>query len=193
MNLLKGAAIFILGVSVGATGSYIVCKKKFDERKEELDELKEHYNNKLQHNMDVKIAEDIIKEEKYISYDNLNEKEIKNVIRDRVDEAIKNDRPSEDSPEEPILITEEDYSERELYFDKLEVDYYLGDGALVDENDSLIEVNDSIGYDNLEEFINNEAEDIMYIRNAAQSSDYMIRKVSGNFNEVVGVGGDDDD
>ena len=111
------------------------------------------------------------------------------MVKKQVDST---ERPPEDYPEEPVIITEEDYSERELYFDKLEMDYYLGDGALVDENDELVEVEDVLGYDILEGFINDETEDTIYIRNAARSADYMIRKVAGNFGEIVGVGGDDD-
>ena len=196
MNFLKGAIVFIIGAGVGATGSYIYFKKQYEERKEELDELREHYHKKMQDQTDFKIAENIIKEEKYVSYDKINEEEVKDLSK-RIElvqkEAMVADRPSEDYPEEPIQISEEDYQERELYFDKLEMDYYIGDGALVDENEELIEVEDVLGYNLLEDFINDESEDTIYIRNAARSADYMIRKVSGSYSEIVGIGGGDND
>ena len=192
MRFLKGAIIFIAGVGIGAAGSFIFFKKKYETEKADLDELKEHYSNKMQHEADVKTFEKIIEDQGYISYDNLREEGVKAVIRNVEAEAVVVDSPPEDYPSEPIIINASDYNERELYFDKLEFDYYLGDGALVDENEELVEVGDVIGYENLEEFINDESEDTLYLRNASQSADYMIRKVSGSFSEVVGIGGDDD-
>lgn len=192
MNFLKGAVIFAVGVGVGASTSYVYFKKQYDEKKAELIELREHYNNKMQHEVDIKTAEEIIEKEKYVSYNKMNE-EVREVIKEVTAEALATESPSEDYPEQPIQISEEDYTERELYFDKLEMDYYIGDGALVDENEELVEVEDVLGYDILEEFINDESEDVIYIRNAAKSSDYMVRKISGSFSEIVGVGGGDDD
>lgn len=197
MNILKGAAIFVAGAAAGATGSYIYFKKLYDEKKEELNELKEHYAEKLNKEADLKVTENIIEKEGYVSYDRkINEEGVEDLSR-RIElvqkKAVENDRPSEDYPEEPIVITEDEYSGTELYFDKIEVDYYLGDGALVDENEELIEVEDVLGYDILEDFINNESEDTIYVRNANRSADYMVRKVSGSFSEIVGVGGDIDD
>ena len=193
MKFLKGALIFLLGSGVGASASYLYFKKLYDEKRGELVELQEHYTKKLDKEIDKDITTSIIKQEEYVSYDKLNEEEIKTVIKEREIEAIALEAPSEDYPEEPIIITESDYQERELYFDKLEVDYYVEDESLVDENDELVNIADSIGYDNLEGFIADEKEDIMYIRNSANSSDYMVRKVFGKFSDVVGVGGDDED
>lgn len=193
MKFLKGALIFLLGSGVGASASYLYFRKMYDEKREELAELQEHYTKKLDKEIDKDIATTIIKKEEYVSYDKLNEEEIKTVIKEREIEAIALEAPSEDYPEEPIIITESDYQERELYFDKLEVDYYVEDESLVDENDELVNIADSIGYDNLEEFIADEKEDIMYIRNSANSSDYMVRKIFGRFSDVVGIGGDDKD
>lgn len=193
MKFLKGALIFLLGSGVGASASYLYFKKLYNEKREELVELQEHYTKKLDKEIDKDTVDTIIKKEKYVSYDKLDEEEIKTVIKEREIEAIALEAPSEDYPEEPIIITESDYQERELYFDKLEVDYYVEDESLVDENDELINIADSIGYDNLEGFIADEKEDVMYIRNSANSSDYMVRKVFGKFSDVVGVGGDDED
>lgn len=188
MNFLKGAIIFLLGSGVGATGSYIYFKKKYDEKKEELDELKEHYQEKLNIKSDLKTVDSIIKKEKYVPYDVVT-KTIKE--REVVTDLIA--RPTEDYPEEPIVITDTDYTEHELYFDKIETDYYVEDGALVGENEELLEVNDTIGYENLESFIKNESEDVMYIRNAPRSSDYLVRKIFGKYSDVIGAGGGDDD
>lgn len=193
MRFLKGAVIFLLGASAGTSASYIYFKKKYDEKKEELDELTEHYLAKIEKEEDVAKMETIISDNQYVSYDKLSEEGAKTVINEVPLQPVIIDSPPEDYPEEPIIITEEDYSERELSFDKLEMDYYVGDNALVDENDELIEAGDIVGYENLEKFISDESEDVMYIRNASSGSDYMVRKVFGNYSEIIGVGGDEYD
>ena len=193
MGFLKGAAIFLLGTGVGASVSYAYFKKKYDERKEELDELTEHYLAKIEKEEDITQYETIISDNQYVSYDKLSEEGVKTVINEVPLQPVIIDSPPEDYPEEPIIITEEDYSERELSFDKLEMDYYVGDNALVDENSELMEAGDIVGYENLEKFISDESEDVMYIRNASSGSDYMVRKVFGNYSEIIGVGGDEYD
>lgn len=193
MRFLKGAIIFILGAGTGASVSYIYFKKKYDEKKEELDELTEHYLTKIEKEKDVAKMETIISDNQYVSYDKLSEEGVKTVINEVPLQPVIIDSPPEDYPEEPIIITEEDYSERELSFDKLEMDYYVGDNALVDENSELIEAGDIVGYENLEKFISDESEDVIYIRNASSGSDYMVRKVFGNYSEIIGVGGDEYD
>ena len=193
MRFLKGAVIFLLGASAGTSASYIYFKKKYDEKKEELDELTEHYLAKIEKEEDVAKMETIISDNQYVSYDKLSEEGVKTVINEVPLQPVIIDSPPEDYPEEPIIITEEDYSERELSFDKLEMDYYVGDNALVDENSELIEAGDIVGYENLEKFISDESEDVMYIRNASSGSDYMVRKVFGNYSEIIGVGGDEYD
>ena len=194
MNFLKGAVIFLLGSSIGATGSYIYFKKKYDEKKEELEELKEHYQEKLNIKSEKETQNAIIRKAKYVSYDSTKpDNEVKTMIKEREAVADLMSRPMEDYPEEPIVITDEDYTDRELYFDKIETDYYVEDGALVGENEDLLEVGDTIGYENLEKFMKDESEDVMYIRNAPRGSDYLVRKVFGKYSDVIGVGGGDDD
>ena len=184
MGFLKGAMIFLLGAGAGAAGSYLYFKKKYDADKEELNELKDHYYCKINVKDDLDIAETIIKKANYMP-------EIETRLMN--DEPIVVASPPEDYPEEPIIITEEDYSEKELSFDKYEVDFYVGDNALVDENNELIESCDAIGYENLEKFISDESEDVMYIRNASSGADYMVRKVFGEYSGLIGVGGDEYD
>ena len=193
MKFLKGAAIFLLGCGSGAAVSYIYFNKKYEEKKLELEEIKEHYNNKIYGEIETKEAETIIKKEGYISYDNLTADDVKTVIKEVSEEAMIEDRPSDDYPLEPIVINESDYSETELSFEKADLDYYLDDGALVDEADTLIEIEDVIGYDILEDFINDDSEEVIYVRNASLGTDYQIKKISGSYSDSIGIGGDDED
>lgn len=193
MKFLKGAAIFLLGCGSGAAASYIYFNKKYEEKKLELEEIKEHYNNKIYGEIETKEAETIIKKEGYISYDNLTDVDVKTVIKEVSEEAMIEDRPRDDYPLEPIIINESDYSETELSFEKADLDYYLDDGALVDEADTLIEIEDVIGYDILEDFINDDSEEVIYVRNASLGTDYQIKKISGSYSDSIGIGGDDED
>lgn len=193
MKILKGAAIFLLGSGCGFAVSYVYFKKQYDEKKMELEEIKEHYNNKLYGEIEKAEAEQIIKKEGYISYDNIKEKDLVKVVEEVSEEAMTNDRPNEGYPDDPIKIDEIDFSETELSFEKADLDYYIDDGALVDETDALIEIEDSIGYEILEDFINDESEEIIYVRNASLGTDYQIKKVSGSYSNTIGIGGDEDE
>ena len=188
MSILKGAVIFLTGVGVGGTASYLYFQKKYDEKKEELNELKEHYNKKIFDDIDKKIVEDIIEKEKYVSYAKMTPEILKETVDKKVEEAAMTDHPKE-----PFVIDEIEYSEKELYFDKIELDYFTEDEALLDEADDLVDINTSIGYDILDDFIKDENEDIIYIRNPVLNTDYMVNKRFGKYSDIVGLGGDEND
>lgn len=193
MSFLKGAIIFTSGVVVGGAASYFYFRKKTDEKEEELAELKEHYLGKIaeeaEKERDLNVANEIIKEQKYIPYDHTYSKRIKEIS----EEAVAKDNPKEDYPEEAFLINEEDYSERELYFEKRELDWFVEDEVLLDEADEITDVNTTVGYDILAKFMENENEDVIYVRNAKINSDYMIHKQFGKYSDIVGLGGDDNE
>lgn len=200
MKFLKGAIIFACGAGIGFGVGVVLTRNKYEDKfNSEMSEMRQHYQEKL-NGLEEKIdiaesklgAAEIIKNEKYVSYDRMNETEVRDRVKTIIEKAVNGDRPPEDYPDEPFVITEEDFSERELYFEKIECDYYLGDGALVDEADELLNIDDTIGYDNLESFINSD-ESIMYIRNAHLSTDYLVTKMGGNYSEIIGVGGDDEE
>ena len=197
---MKGAIIFACGAGIGFAGGVFFTKNKYEDKfNSELSDMRQHYQEKL-NNLEEKIdiaeskieADEIIKKEGYVSYDRMNETEVRDRVKTIMEKAINGDKPPEDYPDEPFVITEEDFSERELYFEKIECDYYLGDEALVDEADELLNIDDTIGYDNLEKFINSD-ESIMYIRNAHLSTDYLVTKMGGSYSEIIGVGGDDEE
>lgn len=196
MEFLKGAVIFILGVGAGATGTYLFIKDKYEkELNEELASLRQAYSEKKESEIEVKEYKTILAEEGYTPYESMCNtlEEVQEHVKKIADDAIEKSFPPEDYPSEPVEITEAEYSEDELYFEKVEADYYLGDGALVDEADEMLNIDDNIGYENIERFIADEAKEVIYIRNAEKCVDYLINKVSGNYSEIIGLGGDDED
>ena len=201
MNFLKGAVIFIVGSMTGATCTFIFLKEKYEKALEdELNDLRGKYLEEKEKSIEKEEVDDIIRDEGYISYESMSEKEVRTHVNKIAENVIKKDNPPEDYADEPFEITESDFSERELYFDKIEVDYYLDDGALVsdyyivdsDENSTLLNVDDTIGYENLDKFINSDRE-MMFIRNPSLATDYQVTKVSGKYSDILGLGGDDEE
>ena len=193
MNYLKGAALFISGIGVGAACTYLFIKDKYEKELEnELQSLREKYSEKKEEQIEKTEYEKIVTDEGYVPYESMSEKEVRKHVNKIAEDVIKSEHPTEDYPNEPVEITEEEYSEDELYFEKVEADYYLGDGALIDDADEIISIDD-VGFENIERFIKDESADSMYIRNAEKGMDYLINKVSGNYSDIIGLGGDDED
>lgn len=199
MEFLKGAIIFMVGGAVGATGAVLFVKEK--NRKEldrEINELRKKYNEKKENEIEKKEYDQILKDNKYISYDSMGKKNKNNEeVRKRVnilsDDCIEKESPPEDYPTEPFEISEEDYSEYGFCYEKVEADYYLGDGALVDDGDEMLNIEDCVGFENIEKFIKDDKSEVMFIRNIEFGIDYMIHKAGGNYSDIIGVGGDDED
>lgn len=200
MNFLKGAIIFVSGVAVGAGSAVLIVRKKYaDKAESEIKEMRDYYDNLIKEVNDskkrveeIKQADEIIKEQGYVSYDTMSREEVNKRVRDISEKAIQKEAPKDDYPEAPFVITEPDFSEEELYFEKVCADYYLDDGALVDENEELINVDDCIGLENLDRFLSS-TEGVMYIRNPRLATDYEVTKVGGKYSDILGLGGDEED
>ena len=192
-SILKGAIIFCIGAGMGSFVTIALIKKKYEDKyNEELAALREHYIKKEEREEpEETVYETIVENEGYVSYDTIKQPEVTEIVKKVIDNF--DESPPEDYPEEPFVIDESDFSEKELYFDKVEADYYVGDGALVDENEEMLIIDDSIGFENLEKFLSDESQDIMWIRNAELGVDYQVSKVSGKYSDIIGVGIDEYD
>lgn len=199
MNLLKGIVIFTAGFVTGGVVSYSYFKTKAtNDLNNELAAIREDYYNKMDHIKAEETAKEIIKEEGYTKYNSTEPN--KEVITNMIEDVTINteDRPTEDYPAEPIMISEADFAETELYFEKRQVEYYLDDGALVDEDEivegkTILNIDDTIGFDNLDEFLKKDDIGIMYVRNAHLGTDFEVTKISGKYSDIIGIGGDDDE
>jgi len=90
--------------------------------------------------------------------------------------------------EVPYVITEEEFSSEKLHYDKMSAVYYA-DGTLVNEDEEMIEIGDTVGYEVLDELINN---DTVYVRNEKLGIDYMITSTNNSYADYI-LGGEYDD
>lgn len=199
-GILKGVLIFASGVGCGFGIGTVLWKEKYKSIAEkEVADMKAFYEEETdkikqakQRAKDIKKNNKILKKQQYVSYDKMSEEEVLERVKTLQDKSVKEAHPEDDYPESPFVIDEPAYSEDELYFEKIQADYYMDDGALVNENEELLNIDDSIGYENLERFLNSN-ESVMYIRNAHLATDYEVTKVGGKYSDILGLGGDEED
>lgn len=87
----------------------------------------------------------------------------------------------------PYPISEVQYSEERLTYDKVTCNYFEPDGVLLNEEEESYEPMDitrDVGWSNLEEFKKDEELEELYIRNDNQSTDYFIRRVRHHVEDV---------
>lgn len=98
-----------------------------------------------------------------------------------IDEA--NESPSEELREEPYVISEKEYAETRLWYDKDELNYYGRDRILTDSEDNPLEpeVRDLIGEIAFSEL--ERTSSTVHIRNDRIAADYMISYLDQHFNE----------
>lgn len=85
----------------------------------------------------------------------------------------------------PYVISESEFSYGDLPQDKETVNYYDGDDTLIDEDESVMIIEDTIGYEALREF--NE-DDIVYVRNERLGVDYEVILNHGSWShEMLGI------
>ena len=176
---MNKALYFLLGVGVGAAGAYFYIKDKFEQyAQEEIDSVKEAYhmnNEKLPEEtsleMDETVAERIIKNNGYVNY------------------STKIERPADPVhkpfSEEPEIISEEDYGELEEY-EKVTLTYY-SDGILADDlSDEIVDDAESkVGTDYIKNIVD-DGEDVVFVRNDIEKTDYEIVKSLQTYKEVTG-------
>lgn len=197
-NVVKGILLFIAGGAVGSAGTYFYLKR----------------NNKIEYEY-VKPAsakpddkEEETKEEPKITVDMVDgdimayyNEAASNVETSFVD-YTKIDRPKvEDVPKEKrpniVELTEQEFIDGELGFEKRTYAYYEGDGSLIDETEGTDEAIDdaenTIGKELLEKFQNDPDSAEMYVRNLMYGTDYEIYKKAGKYSEVIEMDYEDEE
>lgn len=95
------------------------------------------------------------------------------------------EHPREEEEKKPYFIDIDDFDSVTLGYAKKELSYYMDDGTLVDEEENILSIIDTVGGSNLESF-ENSLESSCYIRNEALKEDYEISKVFGSFSSMMG-------
>lgn len=91
------------------------------------------------------------------------------------------EHPEDDIPEEPYLITMEEFDEESG--DRIILKFYEGDGTLTDENDIPIEDPDKYVGDTLSMLENNN--DVIFVKNPASGTRYEISQIDGSYEEII--------
>ena len=93
-------------------------------------------------------------------------------------------RLHEHMPNEPYVISPDDYGENDNYT-QISLVYYAGDGVLADDEDEVVEdIEDTVGEDFAEHFGEYE-DDSVFIRNDRLRCDYEILRDNRSFSDVA--------
>ena len=196
MNFVKGAIIFIGGAATGAVIMKVIMdkihNKEIEEIKEEESEVREYYIEKIQKIEDTKTEKEESSNEEFIkpkdtivfSKDSKTDKIDYTDIKEAATEMLaENEVPEEDLPQDPYVITEEEFNNDHPEYEKISLEYYEDDGVIAEDSEAIVDIDGSIGYDAIAEFADNDNLNELYIRNNALATDFEITRVYGSYNE----------
>lgn len=170
------------GIGIGAVGTYFAVNKKLKdkyekERDEEVSELKDLYLSKCRKQDEIKKLTE--EKEKMMGVINANgySKVAEPIVEEEPEDDEEPDMDGEapvEYPDEPYVITPNQFVHEKRYYDKVTLLYYEGDGTLVSETDDYVEdINSAIGEESLSHFGEWE-QDAVYVRNDKLSIDYEV-------------------
>lgn len=193
-----GFAMFLAGATVGAAATWLCLRRYYEQiTQEEIDSVKaafaerkpvianiakdEKSNEKQeenQHKADIaKLKPDLVnyaaklQEEGYTNYTEHSKKNTE-------------EKKDEPMPNEPYVISPDDYGENDNYT-QISLVYYAGDGVLADDEDEVVEdIEDTVGEDFAEHFGEYE-DDSVFIRNDRLRCDYEILRDNRSFSDVA--------
>lgn len=217
MKISESTLGFVAGFAAGLVTCHIVLKSKYRARAdEEIRQMRDYIQKKEQkikeaekEHSDWQEFEDIdentspantfpslVKAEEaksaYIRYttESNEAKEINKKEFDEMRERLENAEHPEEEHDAPYRLTIEEFEEGRPGYDTIGLAYYRGDGSLVDDSEELVDVEETVGEDNLEWF-KHSSDDAMYIRNDQFGVDYEIVEIDGNFYDDIFSEGDE--
>lgn len=204
MNSIERVGIFVAGAVVGVLASKAYFRKQADD---EIRQMRDYVNKK---EAQLKEKEEDISEEpsspdnfaslakdeeakaayfKYATTMPVND--IKKEDFDEMKERLEKGEHPEEEHDEPYILSVEEFEDGRPGYDSIGLSYYDGDDSLVDDSEELVDVDETVGADNLKAFADSD-EDSMYIRNDKLGVDYEIIRVDGNFYDDIFTEGDDE-
>lgn len=214
---MRSTNVTLLVVGFAAAGfaaGYFVANKKardeFDELlKEKVDETRDFYKRMYkaeEFSTPESTAREVSHEEELVvvtdEVDEIVEREEYDTSgtfrRNIFDEAAEEDDPedvgeedqnmSPRDPDNPYVISEGEWMERENGYEQAQLTYYEGDNTLTDDKDGIIEdIDEYIGESNLNKFGKNFAPDpnVLFIRNERLEMDFEVLRDPDTFTEKV--------
>lgn len=206
-DILKIALGFVAGAGVGLGVGKVYFEKKYQQiADEEIESVKECYHKALkQKEVKEEMTEKIFeqaderpakksKDEEDISkaYKSSEPETVTvnafDVARENIDKIMKSvnadtDRPQEDTAEEPYMITETEFYETNDTYDKVVLHFYMNDGYLVNENDDVVELANTIGVDAYD-LLSHADEAELYYRNDRTGEDYEVIRLYSSYVSV---------
>ena len=183
--MLKEALIFTGGVGLGATGTYLLIKKKYEGiAQNEIDEVKSLYlskcrkidavnklNEEKEKMTSIAVNNNYYKEE---PSDGIEPDEDLEAISSKEEEWEREREAPVEHPSEPYTITPYQFAYENRHYDKLTLLYYPADKVLLNESEDIQEsIDESIGEDALTKFGEFE-EEVAYVRNDRLGIDYEV-------------------
>lgn len=192
---------FVLGLGVGAAGSYFYLRTKFDQiAQDEINSVKEAYADKLD-----EIRAGLEPEAECDEKDEKGEKPVKlkhqkpdlmefsKMVKKEGyrDYSTKTEKPDDPARQpfnpDPYEITEEEYEELRDLYDKVSLIFYSDKVLAYESDDNVFEYTDErLTPDFDDHFKKNNDEEVVYIRNDIEKVDYAIYKDNRTYKEVTG-------
>lgn len=175
-----------VGLCVGALSTRAYFAKRESERADrEIESVKETMRKTYKKEEKEDEPAKVVAAEKHDDIPSYREYHTFSTPVDILDKRAEMEHPREEEDKKPYFIDIDDFDSVTLGYAKKELSYYMDDGTLVDEEENILSIVDTVGNTNLESF-ENSLESSCYIRNEALKEDYEISKVFGSYGAMMG-------
>lgn len=181
-DLITKVLLFTTGTAIGSIVTWKLVKTKYEQlNKEDLESMREYYENKYRNEKTVMDVEPECDDTESVEGE-VNREEYDNIINENgYDNVKENEEEEDDDMIEPYVIAPEEYWEAD--YPTISLTYYEGDDTLADDDDKIIKnVDELVGEDFASHFGEYE-EDSVYIRNDNVKAVYEILRDYGSYTE----------
>ena len=178
---IKNIIIFAAGLAIGSVVTLKLVESKYEKiAEDEINDIREYYKEK---ESSMTTEAEVVKVENKPNISEYAAKIEKNGYKKYNEISEKSVKKEHDKGEKPYIITPEEFGEIDDY-ETVNLTYYADD-YLADDVDELVEnVEDIIGWENLNH-IGEYEEDAIHIRNDKLKCDYEILRDLDNYKDVV--------
>jgi len=206
MNMVERLSIFAAGAVVGVLAAKTYFSTKYKQQaEEEIRQMRDYIQKK-----EAQIKAEAEEKEETSSPDNFaslaKDEEAKSAyfkyatampVNDiskedfeEMKERLAGSEHPEEEHDEPYILTVEEFEDGKPGYDSIGLSYYRGDDSLVDDAEELVDVDETVGEENLDVFRRSD-QDSIYIRNDRIGVDYEIIAIDGNFYDDIFTEGDE--